>query len=306
VNADIRVGIDFADHPKTKRLIRTCGEEAVRCLLRLWSWSSISRPSGDLSDLLPEEIEDQARWKGASGVLYAALTHEKSRFIDEKNGKIFLHEWKKHNPWAATASERQRIARKAAKARWDKRKKAMLDAMHSAPEEHCGEDAKSNAPIRSLPVRSSPSKGKATLSGNGDAPQPTEGASGPPPSDEEIERAEYESLKPHIQKQCTVLMSHFGIQSSFDPKVHKGSRFHPVGFVHYARSSAIPARVIVKVLDSMVRQKGNIANPYGWLTSVLASEHKEYNYTEELKEHERRKRWGLRSIGSFLRGGSSR
>jgi hypothetical protein len=142
--------------------------------------------------------------------------------------------------------------------------------------------------------------------GEDGAPEPTqEGASGPPPSDEEKEREEYETLKPHIQKQCGVLMSHFGIQSSFDPQVHKGSRFHPVGFVYYARKSSIPARVIVKVLDSMVRQKENIANPYGWLTSVLASEFQEYSYTEELKEHEQRKRWGLSSISSFFRRGET-
>jgi hypothetical protein len=311
LNTDIRVGVDFPDHVKTQRLVRACGERAVRCLLRLWTWVSISRPKGDLSDMSPEEIETQAGWTGKRGAFFAALSDKKIRFIDVRKKKIFLHDWMEHNSYAYYAPERRIKAQIGALEKHGKTKAAdklrkKLAATRTATrkpaakEKQCGSDAGSNAPSPS--PSPSPKKGRVrALPGNGGA---AEGASGPPPSDEE--REEYETLKPHIQKQCAVLMSHFGIQSSFDLQVHRGPRFHPVGFVHYARKSAIPARVIVKVLDSMVRQKENIANPYGWLRSVLSSEYQEYSYTEELEEHEQRKSWGLDSIGSFLRGGSSR
>ena len=50
---DYRVMVGFLDHPKTRRLKRRIGHEAVEVILRLWEFatSNASRREGDLSGL---------------------------------------------------------------------------------------------------------------------------------------------------------------------------------------------------------------------------------------------------------------
>jgi hypothetical protein len=63
----------------------------------------------------------------------------------------------------------------------------------------------------------------------------------------------------------------------------------------------VPLDVIMKVLDSMVRQKERITNPYAWLVTVMKQEHQSFSYEEAFKEHQQRKKWGLESIASIFR-----
>jgi len=51
MNTDIRIDTQFLANPKTKRLIREAGPDALRCLIQLWSWAAMNRPEGDLSGL---------------------------------------------------------------------------------------------------------------------------------------------------------------------------------------------------------------------------------------------------------------
>jgi len=103
MNTDIRLSTGFWFHPKTKRLIRDAGLEAVRSLQILWCWVAQNRPDGDISDLDCDDIEDAADWNGQRGEFYSSI---RERWIDENEGKLLIHDWQEHNSWAAESGER--------------------------------------------------------------------------------------------------------------------------------------------------------------------------------------------------------
>ena len=109
MNTDIRLNIEFWDHPKTVKLERRLGIKAIKCLQLLWFWVAKNTPSGDLSHLDNEDIEIAARWDGEPGK-FAETLHE-LKWIDEDPEGKRLHEWGIHNPWAADAEERSKKAR---------------------------------------------------------------------------------------------------------------------------------------------------------------------------------------------------
>ncbi len=128
-------------------------------------------------------------------------------------------------------------------------------------------------------------------------------ASGAPSSDKVPEdkattwEREYSEAKPRLYQLSLELCSHFNIKNTFNPSNQKAQlEFHPIGFIFYAGKCNIPVPVILKVMESMTRQKADIKNPHGWLLTVLGQEHSEYNYTQSLKDHEERKNWSLSSI----------
>jgi hypothetical protein len=115
-------------------------------------------------------------------------------------------------------------------------------------------------------------------------------ASGLPSSEKELydedrERELFRKYRPHLEEQCAVLLRHF------QGKNGEAGGFNPMHFIAKAKRARIPIEVVKEVLDSMVRQKGSIKNPWGWITTVLDSEYKEHNFIQALKEHEERKRW---------------
>lgn len=60
---------DFPDHWKCEALIASCGEVALRCLLRLWAFAQIRK-----SDLLPKkQLEAIAKFQGEKGLFYNTL-----------------------------------------------------------------------------------------------------------------------------------------------------------------------------------------------------------------------------------------
>lgn len=60
---------DFPDHWKIEALISSCGESALRCLLRLWAFAQIRK-----SDLLPKkQLEAIAKFQGQKGLFYSSL-----------------------------------------------------------------------------------------------------------------------------------------------------------------------------------------------------------------------------------------
>ncbi len=134
------------------------------------------------------------------------------------------------------------------------------------------------------------------------------GTSGAPSFDKEFEdkattwEREYKEAKPLLDTLSTELCSHFNIKHVFKPGTQEAQlEFHPVGFIFYAGKCNVPVSVILKVLESMARQKAEIKNPRGWLLTVLEQEHSEYNYTQSLKEHEERKSWGLGSLAKLFK-----
>lgn len=114
---DFRVSCAFFAHPKTKKLRRQAGAQAVIDLMRLWAWVAVNRPDGNLANLTDSDIEDAIDWEdGAPGSFVALLVD--LRWIDGPPDARVVHDWFEHNTWAATKKQRTDKAKKAAAARW--------------------------------------------------------------------------------------------------------------------------------------------------------------------------------------------
>lgn len=103
------IDLNWPDHPKTKRLIRSAGKEAPFSLVTLWCYAAKFHPiDGDLSKYTPEDIEGISGWTGEPGVFYSALLS--SRYLDDN---MMLHDWKDHEGHLAAYQEKARIMNEA-------------------------------------------------------------------------------------------------------------------------------------------------------------------------------------------------
>ena len=118
MNIDIRLSLEFFDNPKTKKLRKRLGTEAVFCLLKIWTWTAGNRPGGVLTGLDAEAVELVADWGGEEGALVAALCE--LRLLDENGGVFAVHDWEEHQAYASKSEERSSKARKAAETRWNR------------------------------------------------------------------------------------------------------------------------------------------------------------------------------------------
>lgn len=111
MNRDYRASVAHADHPKVEKLTRLVGEIAFRCLHRLWAYTAMNRPSGELLAMDHDDVEIAAGWRGERGALVNALV--KVRLLDRAgDGTLSVHDWCEHNEYAshdAERSERQRL-----------------------------------------------------------------------------------------------------------------------------------------------------------------------------------------------------
>jgi len=106
---DIRLSVDFWDHPKTIKLQRHLGIEGIRSLQILWLWCRKNRPAGILTGMDAEDIEIAAKWEGESG----SFVNESLsvRWLDVNDGIYELHDWQDHNPWSCDSEQRSDKAR---------------------------------------------------------------------------------------------------------------------------------------------------------------------------------------------------
>jgi hypothetical protein len=104
MNADIRLSVKFWDHPKTIKLSKRLGLEGIRSLQVLWLWAAQEHPDGNLFGMEIEDIEIAADWNNEEGAFVQALVD--LRWFDVVEGGYALHDWKDHNPWAASAERR--------------------------------------------------------------------------------------------------------------------------------------------------------------------------------------------------------
>ena len=114
MNTDIRLSVDFWDHPKTVKLERALSLQGVKALQVLWLWAAKNRPCGTLSSMDADDIEIAAKWKGKAGRLVETLVA--LRWIDKTEKGFTLHNWKKRNAWAASdllRSDKARLSRMA-------------------------------------------------------------------------------------------------------------------------------------------------------------------------------------------------
>ena len=109
MNTDIRLSVGFWQHPKTKKLTRRLGLEAVRSLQILWLWCAVNRPGGQLSGMDNEDIELAADWQGEENAFVTALCS--IGFLDGSDGNLSLHGWQENNTWAAASDMRSDASR---------------------------------------------------------------------------------------------------------------------------------------------------------------------------------------------------
>jgi hypothetical protein len=108
MNTDIRLSIDFWDHPKTVKLERLLGLKGIKSLQILWLWVAQNRSTGRLRGLDVEDIEIAAKWDGEAGKLIEGLLS--LRWLDKNGDGFALHDWSDHNSWAAEAEQRSEKA----------------------------------------------------------------------------------------------------------------------------------------------------------------------------------------------------
>ena len=117
---DIRINVDFFQHPKTIKLERRLGLGGVTALLQLWMWAAKNRPDGELRDMDEEDIEIAAGWRSdptsdpdQDRGFAATLADLRWLDIQQKGSRTIysLHDWAEHNPWAAETTTRSDWAR---------------------------------------------------------------------------------------------------------------------------------------------------------------------------------------------------
>jgi hypothetical protein len=202
MNVDIRLSLGFFDHPKTMKLAKRCGMEAVICLQRLWMWAAEQRPSGVLTGMDEEDIELAAKWTGEEGKFVRTLID--LHWLDEKDEQFILHGWDEHQAYASKSEERHSSAKKAAEIRWEKKRIMQgqcgsdAEAMRGACDAQCGNDATScDAHANSnAPKHQDTSLFNTPLSSNEDIPPRGETA-----------KAKKETIAQVIDEQADILRS---------------------------------------------------------------------------------------------------
>lgn len=149
MNIDIRLSLDFFDHPKSKKLKKRLGLEGVMALLKLWAWTAGNRPGGMLTGLDAEAVELAADWDGEDGTFVSTLLD--LRLLDDADGTFAIHDWEDHQAYSSKSEERSSKAKKAAEARWSKAKEEReADTSNAQPmltdATSINEHAVSNAP----------------------------------------------------------------------------------------------------------------------------------------------------------------
>jgi len=157
MNKDIRLAVNYLDHPKTKRLRRRLGAEAVLAHIALMCFAAKYRIDGTFHGMDDAEVEEAAGWGGKPGALVAALTDPAIGLLDrDVGGALALHDWMEHNRYAAGARERSELGRRGADARWNRRTEGGRHAVGNAGSNAEG-NAEGNAPAPAPPPSPSPS-----------------------------------------------------------------------------------------------------------------------------------------------------
>ena len=116
---DMRIDLNFVDHPKIKRLIRKSGYESFYGLLRLFSIAGKMYHKGIFYNCSADDIEDFADWRGEQGAFIASVVDV--GFLVKTEEGFTIHEWEEHQPWIFHADERSDMAKKSINKRWKKR-----------------------------------------------------------------------------------------------------------------------------------------------------------------------------------------
>ena len=137
------------------------GFEAVKSLQILWCFAAQNKPSGELCGMPKMAVAIASRFSGDREAFVDALVN--LRFLDF-DGKVYsLHDWEEHNGFAASSEQRSDAARKAANAKWEKKRgikstdaERNADLCETQCDSHKLGDAERNAPSPSPSPSPSP------------------------------------------------------------------------------------------------------------------------------------------------------
>lgn len=118
MNQDARLKVTYPHHPKVIKLKRLLGPQAVLSHICLLLYVAQNKPLGVLTGMDEVDIEIAANWDDEPGKLVPALLQ--LRLLDDVDGTLTIHNWRKHNPYAFHAQDRSDRAKKAAEVRWGK------------------------------------------------------------------------------------------------------------------------------------------------------------------------------------------
>lgn len=149
---DIRFSVNFWQQPKTIKLTRKGGLEAVRSLQILWCFCAQERTDGILSGMDIDDIEIAADWRGEPGRLVELLLN--GNWLEQLQDDTYaLHGWEERQAYVSKAESRKEQARSAAEKRWQKKRGVQpampddamsnADGMRSASEPHADSNADS-------------------------------------------------------------------------------------------------------------------------------------------------------------------
>ena len=124
MNTDIRISTSYPDHPKILALYRRLGAEGVKSHVFLLCYVGRALPKGVLR-MDAGDIASMARWKGEPGEFIETLVE--LRLLDRIGDHYEVHNWTRHNLFAATAEKRSEIAKANVGKRWNKKTQVIQD-----------------------------------------------------------------------------------------------------------------------------------------------------------------------------------
>lgn len=286
MNTDIRLATSFVGHRKRRRLKRLIGPGYLDHLIDLWLRIAVTRPDGELKGWTVEDIADEANYDGDAQEFVDALVKSGWFEFDNRKKHYRPHDWKEYQSWAIDAPKRSQKARKAAKARWDKRFNSEQPAdnnkdsnnatsMPGACPEHSGEHAGSNAPTLPYPILSSidftnvKSKHK---------------------SSQHFNQVVGQFLEP-IKEACEKIKT---------MPNKNGSRFNAYEFVQKMINDRQHPGAILQTLEGMIRQWARIASPWPYANKTMKRLNGNYNEADAIIESERFKK-GLAELADMLK-----
>jgi hypothetical protein len=84
-----------------KKALGSRGDRALEYLVALWAHCQEDQRGGNWGKMGPEYVELIAGWEGKSGELYTILStpgiQGKSGWVEDRNGRIVIHDWHEHN-----------------------------------------------------------------------------------------------------------------------------------------------------------------------------------------------------------------
>jgi hypothetical protein len=125
MNKDVRIGTNYPEHPKIRKLYKRLGGEGIKSHIFLLCYVGRHCFDGVLKDMDADEIEAVAKWRGDSNQFVDTLYELK--LLDKNSNTYSIHDWLDWNMFAASFPVRSRIARANIKKRWEKKTKLIQE-----------------------------------------------------------------------------------------------------------------------------------------------------------------------------------